>query len=71
MNIPDQIQRSFDQGWTGTADSWWGQHPGVKSINSVAPTFTHLKQAGEIVPAGPRVRTRSGGLAVPFKKAPK
>ena len=62
-----RIVGSFEVGWEGTADEWWAQHPEVSTINSVAPTFTYLKQIGMIVPSGPRRLTRHGGLATPWK----
>lgn len=62
MTIPERIERDFARGWTGTADDWWKQHPSVVTINSVAPTFTFLKQAGRIEAIG-RKKTRAGGLA--------
>jgi hypothetical protein len=69
MTMAEMIELSFDNGWEGTADKWWAQHPWVTTINSIAPTFTHLKQEGIIVKAGDRERTRSGGLATPYRKA--
>ncbi len=67
-DLHHRIALSFEDGWEGTADDWWAQHPEVSTINSVAPMFTHLKQVQKIVPAGPRRPTRHGGLATPWRK---
>lgn len=67
QQVAERVVRSFKEGWQGTADEWWAQNPDVSTINNVAPVFTHLKQAGIIVPAGSRRRTRHGGLATPWK----
>jgi hypothetical protein len=63
----DWILRTFVDGWEGTADEWWAQHPDVKTINSIAPCFTYMKQKGLIEPAGVRRPTRNGGEATPYR----
>lgn len=62
------IEAEFANGWEGTADEWWAQHPLVSTINNVAPVFTHLSQAGLIEPTGEKRRTRHGGMARVFRK---
>lgn len=62
MTVPEMIERDLKSGWVGCADAWWAGHAYIKTINSIAPTFTRLKQEGKLVPLG-RTTTRSGGKA--------
>jgi hypothetical protein len=68
VNIPELIETELERGWEGTVDDWWAAHPWVLTVNSIAPTFTHLKKAGRIESAG-RKLTRSGSLANVWRAA--
>lgn len=62
------IEQDFAEGWQGTADDWWAQHPEVTTINFIAPVFTSLKQEGTIAPTGVKKRTRHGGVAQVYRQ---
>lgn len=66
-HMQEWILQTFKNGWSGTADEWWEEHPEVKTINSIAPTFTYLKKEGTIERAGSRRPTRNGGEATPWR----